>query len=401
MLKNYLMRLIDKYLITSSVFAIFTENFSFHYIIDLKLFYIILIFNFFVISYKYRVTVNKNIIILLSFFIVHGLFCYLIFQNPIKSLIAQVIGISLSSIYYYNLIKIFKIKKLVDEYLKLSLLIAVLAIPMFYLGINVFTYNRLNGLLTEPAHYAAIMLPSTYLFLRKKEYLKLAIIVITIFLSKSSVGFIGLFLILVIPLIKIKYFLKYSVFVIIIILGSAFYLSTKWNNKINENESNTVVRRLKQTQESFKATYTGKFKKNTNLSTYAFLSNSFITQQIFIHKPIGTGLGAYKHEYDKYYEKLKPPQYLIKLNQSKINRTDANSLFLRMIADFGIFGILMVFYFVLRSYNIFRDDKKMIQQSSFFYLFSKLLREGHYFPPEFYFFLIIFLKNPDEDITHS
>ncbi|PWG05600.1 O-antigen ligase family protein [Polaribacter aquimarinus] len=395
------MKLLDKYLITSSVFAIFTEDFSFHYIIDLKLFYLILISNFFLISYKYKVTVNKNIIVLFSFFIAHGLFCYLVFQNPIQSLIAQVLGISISSVYFYNLIKIFKVNVLVDEYLKLSFFIAIISIPMFYLGINVFTYNRLNGILSEPAHYAAIMLPATYFFLRKREYLKLGVIVITIFLSKSSVGFIGLFLILIIPLIKIKYFLKYSILVVVIVLTGAFYLSSKWNNKITENESNTVVRRLKQTQESFKATYTGKFKNYTNLSTYAFLSNFFIAQQIFIHKPIGTGLGSYKHEYDKYYEKLSPPKYLIKLKQSKINRTDANSLFLRMIADFGFFGILMIFYFIRRSYNIFRDDKKIFQQSSFFYLFSKLLREGHYFPPEFYFFLIIFIKNTNEDITCS
>jgi len=395
------MKLLDKYLITSSVFAIFTEDFSFHYIIDLKLFYAILLFNFFVISYKYKITVNKNIIVLFSFFIAHGLICYLIFQNPIQSLIAQVLGISISSVYFYNLIKIFKVKILVDEYLKLSMFIAIIAIPMFYLGINVFTYNRLNGILSEPAHYAAIMLPASYFFLRKREFFKLGIIIITIFLSKSSIGFIGLFLILIIPLIKIKYFLKYSIFVVVIGLSGAFYLSSKWDNKITENESNKVVRRLKQTQESFKATYTGKFKNYTNLSTYAFLSNFFITQQIFIHKPIGTGLGSYKHEYDKYYDKLSPPEYLIILKQSKINRTDANSLFLRIIADFGIFGFLMIFYFIIRSYNIFRDDKKIFQQSSFFYLFSKLLREGHYFPPEFYFFLIIFLNNTNEDITYS
>lgn len=395
------MRLLDKYLITSSVFAIFTEDFSFHYLIDLKLFYVILLANIFIISYKYKLTVHKNLVILIGFFLIHGIVSYLLFQNPIQSLIAQLIGISLSSVYFYNLIKIFSYKILIEKYLQLSFFIAILAIPMFYLDINVFTYNRLNGILSEPAHYAAIMLPATYLFLRKKQYLQLVVIVCTIFLSRSSIGFIGLFLILILPLLKVKYFLKYSIIVVILLTGFGFYLSTKWNDKISENESNVLVRRLKQTTETFSATYTGKFKNYTNLSTYAFLSNFFITQQIFTHKPLGTGLGSYKYEYEKYYDKLKPPKYLITLKQSKINKTDANSLFLRIIADFGIFGLLMIFYFSYRSYNIFRKDSKVIQQSTFFYLILKLIREGHYFPPEFYFFLLIFLKNSNEDIAYS
>ena len=395
------MKVIDKYLIYSSVFAIFTESFNFHYLIDWKLFYLITIINLFIFSIKYKTVVHKNLIYIIGFLFLHGIITFILFSNPIQSLMAQIIGISVSSLYYYNLIKKFGSLKLINIYLKLSFIIALLAIPMFYLNVNVFTYNRLNGIMSEPAHYAAIMLPAAYLFLRRKNYLKLIIILITIFMSKSSIGFIGLLLILIIPLLKIKYFLKYSVVVLVAVVISGFYLNSKWNLPIDENESNTIVRRLKETRETIKATYTGKFVKYTNLSTYAFLSNIYITQNIFRDKFIGTGIGSYKHEYDKYYPDLSPPKYLISLNQSKINRTDANSLMLRMIADLGIFGLLFLLYFTYRSYNIFRKDSKVIQQSIFFYLFVKLLREGHYFPPEFYFFLLIFLKNTDENTSYS
>ena len=91
----------------------------------------------------------------------------------------------------------------------------------------------------------------------------------------------------------------------------------------------------------------------------------------------------------------------MQLKQSKINRTDANSLFLRMLADLGVFAVLIFMYFIYRSYKLFSSEKKIIQQSTFFYLTVKLIREGHYFPPEFYFFLLIFLKDFDEDITYS
>lgn len=395
------MRLLDKYIIYSSVFSLFTEDFSFHYIIDWKLFYILLLSNFILLSINKRLTVHKNIVILLLFFLIHGVVNFIVFLNPISSLIAQFLGISISSIFFYNLIKIYKTPILFKTYLDVALILAIIAIPMFYFNINTFTYNRLNGILTEPAHYAAIMLPAVYVFLRQKKYYKLSIIVFTILLTKSSVGFIGLFLITILPLLKVKYFLKYALLTIILIAIGAYYISTKWNEPISENESNTIVRRLKQTNESSTASYTGKFKEDTNLSSYAFLSNLYITQQIFFHKPLGTGLGSYKHEYDKYYEKLSPPKYLVTMKQTKMNRTDANSLFFRIIADFGVFGLIMLGYFFYRSFTIFRVDKNILIQGAFFYLIIKLIREGHYFPPEFYFFLLIFLSNHDENTSYS
>lgn len=395
------MRLLDKYIIFSSIFAMFTEDFSFHLGIDWKLFYLILSINFVLLVVKKSFSIHKNLFILLSFFLVHGIVMYLIKGNSITSLIAQLVGISFSSIYYYNLLKIYGTKVLFKEYQQIALYIAALALPMFFLNINVFTTGRLNGIMSEPAHYAALMLPALYVFFRQKLFLKSIVILVTIILSKSTIGFIGLFLILVIPLLKVKHFLKYSIIALIITIIGGYYISSKWNEKTNEKEGNVYVRRVKETKESLSAVYTGKFKKYTNLSSYALLSNTFITQNIFFQNPLGTGLGSYKQEYEKRYEKLHPPKYLVKLKQSKINSQDANSLFLRITADLGVFGLLIVLYFAFRSINLFQKDDKVIQQSAFFYLIVKLLREGHYFPPEFYFLTLVFLKDFDEDNTYS
>lgn len=395
------MRLLDKYIIYSSIFALFTEGFYFHYGIDLKLYYLILISNFFLFSINKKVIVHKNLLIIFGFLVIHGIVSYVWLQYPIKSLFAQLLGISISSIYYYNFIKSYGVEKVFKVYLGFAVIIAFMAIPMFYLQINSFSEFRLNGILTEPAHYAAIMLPATYVFLRDKKYLKLGLMVVTIFLSKSSIGYIGLGLILIFPLLKIKYFIKYAWIVFIVIGSSAYYLSTQWNKPVDENKSNVLVRRLKETNKSLSAVATGKFEKHTNLSSYAFLSNSFITQKIVLNKPFGAGLGSYQYEYDLYYPLIRPPPYLVELKQSKINRTDANSLFLRMLSDLGVFAVLIFIYAGYRSYQLFSMEKKNIQQSAFFYLMVKLIREGHYFPPEFYFFLFIFLKDFDEDITHS
>jgi hypothetical protein len=395
------MRWLDKYILFSSVFALFTESFTFHYIIDWKLFYVIIFTNLILLGTRKKLTIHQNIIYVFLFFIVHGIVFYIWYQNPIKSLIAQLLGIGVSSVYYYNFLKHYGVKLVFNIYLKLTLVLAVLAIFMFYFGIHVFIYNRLNGILTEPAHYVAIALPATYVFFREKQYLKLTVLLVTVFLAKSSIGYIGLALIIILPLLKAKYLAKYLWAVGIVLGISGYYISTQWNKPIDENESNVLVRRLKETKESLNAVYTGKFEEHTNLSSYAFLSNTFITRKVLIEKPLGAGLGSYPHEYDKYYSELKPPPYLVTLKQSKINRTDANSLFLRLVADLGIFAFLFILFFVYRSNKLFKNDQKIIQQSTFFYLVLKLLREGHYFPPEFYFFLFIFLKDFDEDITYS
>jgi len=395
------MRLLDRYIIFSSVFALFTEAFYFNYFIDIKLYYIILVSNFLLLSINHKISISKNLIIILCFILAHGVVSYLLLWNPINSLFAQLIGISISSVFFYNLLKLYSTKKIFQTYLNFAFWIAVLAIPMYIFKINSFSVNRLNGILTEPAHYAAIMLPATYVFFRTKSYLRLTIVIFTILLSKSSIGYFGLILILILPIFKISYFIKYA-WVVIIILGSiTYYLNSQWNMPVDENNSNLLVRRLKQTNESLNAINTGRFKEDTNLSSYAFISNAFISREIFMKTPLGAGLGGYQYEYDKFYYKLTPPSYLMTLNLSKINRTDANSLLLRMIGDFGFIALIVLAYFFYLSYRLFQQDKKILRQSTFFYLIVKIIREGHYFPPEFYFFLLIFLKEFDEDTTHS
>lgn len=394
------MRLLDKYIVFSSIFALFTEDFTFHYGIDWKLFYLILLTNLILLALKKKLTLHKNIIIILGFFFLHGLIMFFFLKNPISSLVAQVFGIGISSLFYYNFIKIYGPKFLFEVYLKTAFVIAVIAIPMFYFKINIFTPDRLNGILSEPAHYATIMLPAIYVSLRDKKYLFFSVILITVLLSRSSVGYIGLALILFLPLLKIKYFLKYSIVVFSVLGISAYYIHTQWNKSVGENEGNVLVRRIKETKESLNSIQTGKFQKYTNLSSYALLSNAFIARKTFLEYPLGTGIGSYKHEYDKKYSLLTPPEYLIELKLSKINKRDASSMFLRVLADLGVFGLFLVLYFIYRSFKLFKNDKKIIEQSTIFYLAIKLLREGHYFPPEFYFFVLIFLKDFNEDITH-
>ncbi|WP_228853136.1 hypothetical protein [Aegicerativicinus sediminis] len=392
----------DVFILHTTIFALFSEDFSFHYVIDIKLFYLVLLFNALLFINDKRIYFPKNIIYLIVFFLIHGLFGSIVFNFSYSAVIAQVSGIAITSSYFYIFLKEYGYKYPFLLYTKYAFYIALLAIPMFYLRINVFTDgSRLNGILTEPAHYAAIMLPATYFYYKRKRFLIVILIGTTILLSKSTVGYIGLLLIFITSMVRIKYFLRYALIFGVILTGVFYYLKSNWNTSIQSEEKNVFVRRARQTIESANAIVDGRFPDYVNLSTYALLSNTYISLQGFLHFPIGSGIGSYPYRYDNYYPELSPPPYLIKLNQSQINRQDANSLFLRMLVDLGFFSFVLLFLFLRRGINIFRENKNPIAMATFFYLIVKLLREGHYFPPEFYFFLLLFFKDLDEDFAHN
>jgi hypothetical protein len=394
------MRFLDKLIIYTTIFALFSEDFYFQYGIQWKLFYLIITLNFLLLIVKNKIVVHKNMLFVFAFFIVHGLIFYAYFKNPFTSLLSQLLGIGISSIYFYSFLKNYSTTLVFRVYLKFSFILAVLAIPMFFFKVNSFDSTRLNGIMAEPAHYAAIMLPALYFFLKEGKKIKFFIVLITILLSQSSLGYIGILLILILPLIKIKYAFKYVIVILTMVFLSIYFIKSNWENENMNNITGKIVTRIKQTYESINGIETGKFEENVNLSSYAIISNFFITRQNVLEHPLGSGLGSYRHQYDFYYEKMAPPNYLIKLELDKINREDANSLLLRFTSDLGLFALLFFVFIFYLGIRIMKSND-FIRQGAFFYLLLKIIREGHYFPPEFYFFLIIFLKDFNEDIAHS
>jgi hypothetical protein len=394
------MRLLDKFILYSSVFALFTEDFSYNFIIDWKLFYFIILINIVLLISKKVFFLNKTHIIILFALSIHGIIFYAINKNNIASLFAQLTGITLCSTYYYNFIKEYGKDRVVNIYLKAAIFFSILAIPMWVLKINFFD-GRLNGILSEPAHYAAIMIPAVYILFKRKQYFKTSVIVLTIILAKSSIGFLGLILVLILPVLKLKHLLRISVLFLVLGITVNLYITSKWNEKFNENTNNQIVRKIKQTYESVVSVSNGAFEQDVNLTSYAIISNLFISSQNFSDHIFGTGLGSYGQQYEKYYPKMKPPEYLLITKQSKINKLDANSLFLRLISDLGIFAVFIVLFFFIRGYEVYQNKDNNLQQGAFIYLILKLIREGHYFPPEFYFFLLIFIKDFNESTTHS
>ena len=103
---------LKKYLLYTSVFAIFTESFFFHFIIDWKLLYFLIFTNYILLLKIKKISINKYFALLLIGVFFHGIITNSVIGIPPNYLIAQLLGILVVSSYYYNLISIYKKRKL-------------------------------------------------------------------------------------------------------------------------------------------------------------------------------------------------------------------------------------------------------------------------------------------------
>ncbi|MFH1395484.1 MAG: hypothetical protein ABIH09_04930, partial [Candidatus Omnitrophota bacterium] len=72
-----------------------------------------------------------------------------------------------------------------------------------------------------------------------------------------------------------------------------------------------------------------------------------------------------------------------------LNRTDAASLFSRLISEMGLLGIALFFYFIVKFYVSKKMDEHywMISNAILCLFIVNLLRQGNYFYSGFIFFV--------------
>lgn len=367
---------LKKYLLYSSIVAIFSESLFFNFIIDWKLLYLIIIVNYALLLRIKKLTFNKYFVFLILGLLIHGLITNSIIGVPPNFMLAQIIGIIILGSYYYNFIPLYDKEEILNVYVKLSLYAAIIGYPMYFLDINL-NDNRLQSIFKEPAHYVIVVLPACYYFLKSKKYLSFAIIFGTLILSNSSLGYIGCGLMFIVPNISLKR-LYYFVAIVPFIFGTFYYVYSEYP---------FFKMRVDDTYKSLNAVNTGKFEEYTNLSSYAILSNLFVTKNNITDHPFGSGIGSHTYMHKThYFHRLKPPQYLVTQHLERTNASDANSMFVRIISEMGILGLLLIIVLLFLASKVF-DKDLFLAQGIFIYILLKLFRDGHYFAPEFYFFI--------------
>src|SRR5690606_37181188 len=80
-----------------------------------------------------------------------------------------------------------------------------------------------------------------------------------------------------------------------------------------------------------------------------------------------------------------------------LNGADANSMFLRLLSETGLFGVLIFIYIIFKFY-LARDENHdtyhwLVSNGILIMMLLNLFRQGHYFLNGFPFFVILYIYN--------
>lgn len=389
---------------------------------DMYVFYIIYAgyIIYFILRYR-NIYFPKPIFLFLSIIVLISLVTIFISQFSYVLLLKNILGITASVLAYYFLIREneFDLTALFKIYFNIAFIVAcigILQIIFYVIGLKIgYEYSsfllkwrldeaqlgivRLNSITSEPSHFAIIFAPAIYvvinsLFSKIKvftiPFYKKVILVIAYILTFSSLAYISLVLSLVLVLIKQRYFSPAHKTFYISILFLIPFLGIIITGILHIPE---FQRRFIET----KQVITGeKDIEDVNLSTLTLYSKYVVARETFKKSPIfGTGLGTYEQDFARHAQKILPQD--IVLRKFGLNRKDAGSLFLRLITETGLFGLIIVVIFLFKNvvYSRCKGDRELdslmiLNNAMIVFLILRFVRMGHYFVCGFFFFLLLF-----------
>lgn len=236
---------------------------------------------------------------------------------------------------------------------------------------------RVNSIYLEPSQLGIMLGPAAFvavinLFRERKYHYKLhqsLVVLAALYLSRSSTGYLGLFLALVI--IGINYgYLSYIVLSLVVGFFAAWGLYNmvgEFRDRVDSSIGLWVEGNLSM--------------ENVNTSSFVLYNNSHIAwENLKEHPFFGTGLGSHPVAYERFsYTKTGD----LWLRGFEFNTSDANSLFLRVMSEAGIAGVLFLLFLISRSFVGQRGDGEdvywIISGAMLVIILLYMFRQGNYF----------------------
>lgn len=352
------------------------------------------------------------------------------------SMIKQMIGITFSSVAYYNLIRYTKydIKRIFSIYLTIAFYVAIYGIVEEILLLRGYHhlfdnakrvslgFYRVYSIMGEPYFLSVALIPALYHYLsqfvgpkpmrEQKMIIRLVVILACYIFTFSSAGIMGLGLMGLLILYNFGYFTPSNIRFVVLLLV-IFIILPNTNVKLFSMKE-FEIRML----DSYKAFSNSeqldkKEVAKLNSSTFALYSNYIIAKKSFLENPIsGGGLGSHEITYDEYFGKLFGKKFMIMYG--KFNQKDGNSLFIRLMSETGIIGLVLLFIFIIRFFVGRKHIKNpdlisfiIINQSIFVVFIIRLMRTGNYIGQGFflffflYYFSYLMIKNAETKLVKS
>lgn len=353
----------------------------------------------------YRFRCKKVSLVFWGYIAIHGVLNVIIGNNSLDLFIIQFGSILFCYIAYSIILANYTVERIFGMYFRYATFISAIGVIEELIGVlnldrltkvpGLFIYTqydyrvlgfvKLASLCREPSFLVYLLAPAMFLVICElfgDEFLDSKIrltkiekttIVVAYICTFSALAYLGILLMLIL----IWYKKGFSIKKIAIPLLSMLFVVTIYINVPD------VRMRIDDTLFLMNNKVTD---TTANLSTYALLSNTEVAISSLKHSlGLGTGLGSYPLMYDK-FATMKWGGEIIGLN-----REDANSFILRVIAEFGFLGILLILLFIIRY--IPKSNKYIGYSFSILSMLLLLgLRQGNYTHAGSVFFVLLYKK---------
>lgn len=250
------------------------------------------------------------------------------------------------------------------------------------------SFLRLTSVYSEPSQYVIVACVPfaclTYNIFVNKKYNKISIFQFLIIfgsflLTLSTNAYICLGLILIGVILKMRLSFKKIIFSAISIITLVILLTY----------SDSVTDRI----DSLVSFFSGHYSNQLNLSSGTWYLNLKVSQDALKDSYfLGVGMGNYGNYYLQNY--FKYDSILSTINYSSFNADDANSLFFRIQAEFGIFGYMYIIFIYYYIYKFGKKKNYSFISFSLFVLFTmRLIRYGNYLSDYWLLFMAMPLFN--------
>jgi hypothetical protein len=356
--------------------------------------------------------INRSLFFIFLILFVTGIGSVLIGDNTAGLFFKVFTGLSLSYFFYYYVVLAFDydIEKLFKWYLYgcyIAALIGIVQFISFQVGFEP-GYNfkpplnkwgvvkggnfgiRINSIFGEPTYLGAVLSSAFFisvynLFSKKPYYLNKfqgIVIIVVYILSFSGLGEVGILLTVIFLAISFGLFRYFIIFIPIAVLMVNFmYTNIK---EFRERYDGFVGLFFEEKKFELGKTHGSSFILYNN---YVVATENFKTNFLF-----GSGLGSHPVSFDKYSIAKEIRTYGFSSNSA-----DANSMFLRLMSETGIFGLGIFIFLIFKCYvrrNTEIDTSHwLISNGLLIMILLNLFRQGHYFLNGFPFFVIMYYYN--------
>lgn len=329
-------------------------------------------------------------------------------NNTWELLIKVFVGLSISTLFYYYVLLYYKlnVERIFELYLNGAVIISVIGLVEFVSFILHFTpgYNyswlfnkwgivpgefgiRVNSIFSEasqfaimlgPASFVAIysLLPGSPLLLHRWQSI---VILVTLLLTTSSTGYLGLFFIVFLLMLNYGRIGIFFVGLLVMIGGGTLLYNTvdAFRSRVDTSIGLWVNDDLS--------------INNVNSSSFVLYNNYHVALENFKENFLtGTGLGSHPIAFDKY--SITKRTDIIDI---KFNKADGNSLFVRLLSETGLIGIVFIFWVIFKFFvrrNPLEPDNHLwlVSNSALVIILLYMLRQGNYFLNGFPLFMWLY-----------